>query len=403
MQADSSQPASSARGSRLVLQAILLILAVALALWVLYRIQIVILAVILAVFFAYLIAPPVLVVERFLRRPGLSRATSRALAAGLVYLTAMTIAGGAALILLPRLSNQASDIAAEAPTYAAGIRAWTAEWVAWERSRLPAEFRAHVDEAAASAIEAAVTYARESALATISLLALVPWLVLIPVLAFFFLKDLDELRYNAVQALPPAWRGPGYRLVQELNTAIAAYVRAQLLACLIIGVTCGLGFALLGVPYATLLGVLAGVLEFIPLVGPLVTAIAAAVVAAFQAPSLAAWVLVFLVVLRILQDYVIYPRLIGHGTHLHPLTIILGVLIGAELGGIVGVFLAVPAMAMLSVAYRHWTDWTRTPSSPGAHHAAPHPPAAPPASAHTAHAQSGGHDETQVIISPFHR
>ncbi|MCC7010100.1 MAG: AI-2E family transporter [Acidobacteria bacterium] len=345
-------------------QVIALVLAAALALVVLYRIQIVLLAVVLAVFFAYLIAPLVAAVERTVRRPSMSRTTSRGISTGLVYLAMMAAAGAALVLLVPRLSLQASDIAARGPAYVSAVRAWSADWAAWERAKLPPEFQAHVDEAIAAAVAAGVVYGQESLLASLSLVSFVPWLVLIPVLAFFFLRDVDVLRYYAVQALPSAWRGPGYRLVQELNTAIAAYIRAQLLACLIVGVTCGLGFAVLRVPYAALLGAAAGVLEFIPLVGPLVTAVAAGIVAAVQAPLLAVWVVSFLIVLRIVQDYVIYPRLIGHGTHLHPLTIILGVLIGAELGGIVGVFLAVPAMAMLSVGYRHWADWTRVPVTP---------------------------------------
>jgi predicted PurR-regulated permease PerM len=108
-----------------------------------------------------------------------------------------------------------------------------------------------------------------------------------------------------------------------------------------------------------LLGVAAGILEFIPLVGPLVIAVVACVVAAVHQPVLALWVATFLVVLRVAEDYVIYPRLMGHGTHLNPLTVILAVLMGAELGGVIGIFLAVPVAAMLSVAYRRWTHSRR--------------------------------------------
>jgi predicted PurR-regulated permease PerM len=104
-----------------------------------------------------------------------------------------------------------------------------------------------------------------------------------------------------------------------------------------------------------LLGVAAGVFEFVPLIGPLIIALVATIVAGVHAPVLALWVAVFLAVLRVAEDYVIYPRLMGHGTHLHPLTVIIAVLMGAELGGVVGIFLAVPAAALLSVAYRRWT------------------------------------------------
>ena len=67
-------------------------------------------------------------------------------------------------------------------------------------------------------------------------------------------------------------------------------------------------------------------------------------------------VLLFLGVLRIVQDYVIYPRVIGRGIHLHPLAVILAILCGAELAGVAGIFLAIPPIAILTVSYRHWLE-----------------------------------------------
>jgi predicted PurR-regulated permease PerM len=113
----------------------------------------------------------------------------------------------------------------------------------------------------------------------------------------------------------------------------------------------------LGIPYPLLLGVLAGVMEFIPLVGPLLVAIVVAIVAALHAPILAFWAIGFLGILRLAEDYVIYPRLIGRGIHLHPLAVIVAVLAGADLAGVAGMFLAVPAAALASVLYRHWGEW----------------------------------------------
>lgn len=338
-------------------QVIFIALGIALGLFVIYRVQAVILALIMAIFFAYLIAPLVFLAERTLRRLKAPRGLTRALAIGLVYLAMLSTVGLTLLVLVPKLTQQATDIMEQTPEYVTAVRSWGERWSSYERAKLPEDVRAHVDEAIVKTSEAAVLYAKDTLLEVAAMLALIPWLVLIPVLAFFLLKDLDVMRYYAVQALPARLRGPGYKLVQELNTALASYVRAQLLACLIIGAACTIGFAALRVPYAALLGALAGVLEFIPLVGPLIVAVVTAVIAGVSSPTLAIWVVVFLVVLRIAEDYVIYPRLMGHGTHLHPLSIIVAVLAGAELGGVVGIFLAVPAASACSVGYRHWIDW----------------------------------------------
>ena len=106
-----------------------------------------------------------------------------------------------------------------------------------------------------------------------------------------------------------------------------------------------------------LFGAVAGLLEFIPLVGPLTVALGTAVVASFHSPGQALVVLLFLGILRIAQDYVIFPRLIGHGIHMHPLAVILAILGGAELAGIAGIFLAIPFVAVFSVMHRHWLDY----------------------------------------------
>ena len=180
---------------------------------------------------------------------------------------------------------------------------------------------------------------------------------MIPVLAFFLLKDASSIRRTIVIALPFRFRLRSHRLFEDLNATLAAYVRAQLLACMLVGALCGIGFAVIGLPYAVLLGVLAGALEFIPLVGPFLLALMASTVGALHAPSTALWAIGFLATLRLAEDYVIYPRLIRRGLELHPLAVILGVLAGAELAGVAGMFLAVPAVATATVLVRHWLVW----------------------------------------------
>jgi predicted PurR-regulated permease PerM len=94
---------------------------------------------------------------------------------------------------------------------------------------------------------------------------------------------------------------------------MAAYIRAQVTACLLIGVVCTLGFVLIGIPYAIVLGIAAGLLEFIPLAGPLTVGLVAATFAAFHSPGQALAVVTFLVALRVVQDYVVYPKIVGSG------------------------------------------------------------------------------------------
>jgi predicted PurR-regulated permease PerM len=327
--------------------------------WVFYALTGVLLVIVLAVFFAYLIAPLVELVRRPVNAGGRARVIPRGLAIGVVYLVIFGSLGVGAVLLTPRLGTQMAEIAQNAPDYVGNAqkRAERLNKVL-EDLNLPRSVRDQASKGVSSAIGDVGKYVTgEGFSSALNLLGYLPYLVLIPILAFFFLKDADSFRRSALMMLPQGrirWRGDEF--FQDINSTLAAYIRAQLIACVLIGSICTTGFAIIGVRYALVLGVLAGLLEFIPLLGPLVVVIVVTTVAAVDSGSKAAVVLGFLAVLRIVEDYVLYPRIIGSGIHLHPLAIILAILAGNELAGITGIFLAIPLIAVLTVTYRHWLE-----------------------------------------------
>src|SRR5919112_4930303 len=328
-------------------------------LWVFYALTGILLVIVLAIFFAYLIAPLVELVRRPFDARGRARLMPRGAAIGVVYLAIFGSLGVAAWVLTPRLGAQMAEIATNAPTYLTNARTRAASLnKIYEDLSLPPAVRNAANESVTRVINDVGGYITGQGFeGLLSLLGYLPWLVLVPILAFFFLKDADSFRQSALMMLPQGrirWRGD--ELFQDINSTLAAYIRAQLIACLIIGTVCTAGFAVFNVRYALVLGVLAGLLEFIPLLGPLVVAVVAATVAGFDSGTKAVAVLVFLGVLRIVQDYVLYPRIIGSGIHLHPLAVILAILAGHELAGVAGIFLAIPVIAVLTVTYRHWLE-----------------------------------------------
>lgn len=331
-------------------------LMIAAVLWTLYALEGVFLLLVLAVFFAYLIAPLVDFVERPVVLGGRPRQLGRAAAIGIVYLLLFGGIGIAGNVLLPRLGNQVTQFVAQAPTYVNYVRSNLQSW-AWFVSpeRYPASVREPVQAAVGRTMETAGQYASAIIAGGLGMLTFVPWLVLIPILAFFLLKDAADFKDGLLHALPSdRARTRGTELLVDLDRALSSYIRAQLLACLLVGSICTIGFLLLDVPYALVLGLLAALFEFIPLAGPLALAVMATVVASFHSIGQAIAVLIFLGVLRVAQDYVFYPRLIGLGIHMHPLVVILAILGGAELAGVAGIFLAIPVVAVLSVILRHW-------------------------------------------------
>ena len=354
-----AQAAVEASGipTRTVLRIIIVLLAVIAVLWAISKLTGIILLLVLSIFFAYLVAPLV----EFIRKPrtigGKTIAIPRVGAIGLAYLLILVAIVLAIFVIVPSLGTQFPEFAIQAQAYWKSLGDQLQEVIKYSR-RLPAPVVEGLNHAIPQVRDTVIHTVQVFFVESVGYLIYLPWLILIPILAFFLLKDVESFRRSALLMLPRGrWRWRGDEFFQDINSTLAAYIRAQLTACLLIGVICALGFTVLGLPYGLVMGFIAGVLEFIPLIGPLVVAITAAILAIFHAgPFNAFLVLLFLGVLRIIHDYAVYPRLIGQGIHLHPLAVIFAILAGEKLAGVAGIFLAIPVVAILTVSYKHWME-----------------------------------------------
>lgn len=312
--------------------------------------------VILAIFFAYLLSPLVKLIRLPFKTRKIEKLMPRSLAIIIAYLIVFTVLGVVISNLAPRVIEQAKEFGTNVPTYASTMREKFGDLnQRFDRLRIPDEVQIKINEKAASLGEDITTTVGSFLL---NVVTYIPWLLLIPILAFFFLKDVNLVRLAVLRTFPA---GPlRYRaemVMQDVNTTLAAYTRAQLISCFVIGLICIVGFYSLGLKYALLLGIIAGAFEFVPLIGPAaVGIIVIATAAASDNPWKALYVAIFLIVLRIVQDYVLYPRIVREGIHLHPLIIILSVLAGEQVAGIPGVFISIPIVAILTVLYRHFLE-----------------------------------------------
>ncbi len=335
----------------------MVLLAVGVVLWVISKITGILLLLILSIFFAYFVSPLVEFLKRERTIGGRKIAIPKIVAIALAYLIILAAITFAVFVILPSLSNQFPEFADQAKSYWKSLGDRTQDVIKYSR-RLPGPLVETINNAVPKIVDKVSATATEFATAALGYVVYIPWLVLIPILAFFLLKDAESFRRSALLMLPRGrWRWRGDEFFQDINSTLAAYIRAQLTACLFIGIICSLGFTVLGLPGGLVMGVLAGVFEFVPLVGPVTIALLAGLLAMFHAgPFNAFLVLLFLGVLRIVQDYVVYPRLIGQGIHLHPLAVIFAILAGEKLAGVAGIFLAIPVVAIITVSYRHWME-----------------------------------------------
>jgi predicted PurR-regulated permease PerM len=345
--------------TRVVLRIIVILLAVGAFLWITYKLTAVLLLLVLSIFFAYLVAPLVDLVEQPVNLGGRVIKVPRGLAIGVVYLFLFTVVGAAIYFLVPQFAAQFPEFKQQATAYYKKISETSTRVNQYFTDhRMPEGVVKAVNDTILGLIAKSGEVASLAFERTLGWIIFLPWIVLIPILSFFLLKDADTFRRSALAMLPRGrlrWRGDEF--FQDINSALAAYIRAQLIACILIGVVCSIGFALIGFPSPLVLGLIAGLFEFVPLVGPLCVAILVALLALLHSgPGMAFVVLLFLGVLRVVHDYVVYPRIIGHGIHLHPLAVIFAILAGAEIAGVAGIFLAIPAIAIITVAYRHWLE-----------------------------------------------
>jgi predicted PurR-regulated permease PerM len=348
---------------RTVLVTVAVVLSVVAVLWLLWTLTTLLIVLTLSVFLAYLISPLVDACCRTFILLGRPRCLPRGVAILMVYALIGLIVATSVALAAPGLAAQFRALMSVMPADATSASLQNV--MAWF-NRLPVDesIRSTMQQMLTRTLEATTAALQAGAVSVLAWVSSLPWLVLIPIFAFFLLKDAQAIRDGFVSLTRDEQRRRRMRhVLSDVNDALAAYIRAQLLACLIVGVITGLGFMLFGVPYALVLGVFAGMMEAVPLVGPAIVAIVVVGVSLFHGILLAVLALVYLAVVRILEDYVIYPRLIGRHIDLPPFAVILAVLAGAEIGGVTGVLLAIPVLATVIILVRHVRQHTEATSS----------------------------------------
>ena len=179
------------------------------------------------------------------------------------------------------------------------------------------------------------------------------FVVIVPILAFFFIKDGEEIRRHILEMVDAGpWRARVDGLMADVHLLLAHYMRALVLLSLATFVAYSIFFVSIGVPFGVLLAVIAMCLEFIPMIGPLTAGLAIVVVSAVSGAHIVA-VIGFLLAYRMFQDYVLSPHLMGRGVELHPLLVLFGVFAGGEVAGVAGSFLSVPILALGRILYLH--------------------------------------------------
>ena len=180
--------------------------------------------------------------------------------------------------------------------------------------------------------------------------------ILSPLMAFYLLRDRRRIAAWLTLLLPVHWRSRGVRAAREMKRETAAFLRGQLILSLAVGGMTALGLLLVGVEGWLLLGVLMGVLELVPYIGPVIAGVPAVLLALQSGWTTALWTLGVLLLIQEIEGAVLSPRLVGHATDLHPLTVLLLVSAGGMVAGPLGMVMVIPLVVSVRGGLRGWRE-----------------------------------------------
>ncbi len=318
---------------------------VLLLLGLVYQVRTTLFIFILALMFAYLLSPLVNLLDRLF-----PSSTTRTPALALAYVLIVAAAVFAGIQLGSIAVEQAKDLNKRLPGMVENLRTPDPH-----ASQTINDLKAQlVDRVGGQVAEHSSDLVSEVAAAGVKFVTVASgliYVVIIPILAFFFLKDAGLIRQHIIDLVPDAPRRALINdLMADIHRLLAHYMRALFVLSLCAFTAYATFFSVIGLPYAILLAAIAGMLEFIPMVGPLGAAILILIVALVAKAGLIV-ILIFLMCYRLFQDYILSPHLMGQGVELHPLLILFGVFAGAELAGVPGTFLSVPILALVRIMY----------------------------------------------------
>lgn len=326
-------------------RAVLLAVLAAMLVYFIYLIRGILLSFLLAVVLAYLLHPLVRMVEK--------RGTSRTVSILIIFIAMFIMVAGLVLYGMPHIIAQLNMIAEVIPDYAAQVQEFTASiQVKYAKAGIPEAVRRIIDERITWLEQVLVQQAERVVEILLGMVGYIFNIILAPIIAYYLLKDVEIFTGRAVKFIPAPRREEVLELGREVSKVIDSFVRGYLLVSVITGFLTGVALAVLGMEFALMLGIFAGITNLIPYFGPFIGAIPAVALAMMVSKWMAVKVIIVFILIQQIEASIISPKILGDRVGLHPLFVILVLLAGGQLFGLAGLVLAVPVAAIIRVVIR---------------------------------------------------
>ncbi len=318
--------------------------------WLMSALESITTVLMVALFLAYILDP---LVERLT-----SWGLGRSLAASIILLSGLSIVVGILLFVVPVIIEETGRFADALPRYASALHDQVTQLAQRFNVRIPQDWdqvinlivakgRQYLPKIANISIEAILSVFKS----TVHILSILLHIILVPIITYYLLVSFANMKREIRDLIPPYARAPVAQKLRQIDLVLAGFVRGQLTICLILAVLYSLGFVVIGIDLAVILGLISGIFFIIPYVGTMIGIIFGSLMAWAKYGDLlhVAYVLGWIAIVQLFEAYVFTPRIVGHITGLHPVVYILALIAGASLFGFVGLLVAIPVTAVLQV------------------------------------------------------
>ncbi len=352
---NSSRQATRAELTFQLIWGVLLRLAIVLgAFYFLYRVRFILITVIISALLALVLNPLVDRLQRNIPRHWGNRQTQRLIVTLVVFILLLGAFVLANIYFVAPFKNELSKLVNFLRPDSPSLKHFWGQFQQWYKA-LPPDLRSFLASQDFSQILSRLgEILRGMVISTLEWLTHIIDIILIPVLAFYFVLDSRSLKREFLFFVPRPRVRDAIILLREAAEILQSYAIAQITLALIAGIVVGTGLWLLKVDYALTLGVIAGVTRAIPIIGPIIGGIPIVGIVALQDVTRALWVLLFFALMHFIESKILLPKLLEYHMRLHPAIVIIVLLIGGEFGGLIGMFLAAPVASLLETAYKYF-------------------------------------------------
>jgi predicted PurR-regulated permease PerM len=324
--------------------------------YIIYLIRIAVIPVLIAVAITYLISPLMMLLQRKMRK---------VFALAITYVIFIGLIALLFFFIIPIIVDQFRDFFDRFPSYLQNLNDTLEDFfknsiiieyaesltgkeiITPDMSSIYQYFMGRFDLRNINLMEQATVFTR-------SLINIVLYLIIGPLLGIYILKDIDKLREVFIRVFPGKYRSHVINTIDRINHVAGRYIRGQIFISIIVGMLCTIVLLVLKIDFAVLLGAIAGIFNLIPLLGPIIGGIPAALAALFISPLKAILVILLFIAIQQLDNYVISPNVMKFQVGVHPGIIIFSLMAGGALFGFWGLLIAVPTVAIIQETLKYY-------------------------------------------------